>query len=125
MITGLGSIIPLNNLKLFLWQELEYRVCGNPGIDLVLLKKHTRYRGGFQESNIIVRHFWEVLESFTAEHQTLFLRFVWGRSRLPAEFEFNVNFILQPFDVALPPTLSQVPTSLPLLVLHQEVVWKF
>jgi len=95
---GLGSIIPLSYLKLFLWQELEYRVCGNPGIDITLLKKRTWYRGGLKETDTIVLHFWEVLASFSAEDQTLFLRFVWGRSRLPPESEFNINFILQSFD---------------------------
>ena len=28
-------------------------------------------------------HFWDVLESFTLEQRRQFLRFVWGRGRLP------------------------------------------
>ena len=30
-----------------------------------------------------IQHFWEALEAFDEEDKSLFLRFVWGRSRLP------------------------------------------
>ena len=42
-----------------------------------------RYRE-IEESNKLVQWFWQVLESFSNEERVLFMRFVSGRSRLPA-----------------------------------------
>jgi len=42
-----------------------------------------RYRG-IEESNKMVVWLWRVLESFTNEERIQFLRFVSGRTRLPA-----------------------------------------
>ena len=87
--TGLASIIPTPALSLFSWSELELRVCGRPGLDIVLLQKNTVYHDGLTANSKIVRAFWQALASFTPEEQSLFLRFVWGRSRLPSAFEFG------------------------------------
>uniref|UniRef100_A0A6B2KYW1 HECT domain-containing protein n=1 Tax=Arcella intermedia TaxID=1963864 RepID=A0A6B2KYW1_9EUKA len=109
--TGLSSIVPVSYLNLFKWEEIEYRVCGHAGIDLDLLKKHTIYRG-LKETDNLVLSFWEVLYSFNAEEQILFLRFVWGRSRLPPEFEFNTNFILQCSQRSIPAHLHSPPVDI-------------
>lgn len=42
-----------------------------------------RYRG-IEESSPVVLWFWEVLETFANEERIQFLRFVSGRTRLPA-----------------------------------------
>jgi len=42
-----------------------------------------RYRE-VDESNQLIQWFWQVLESFDNEERILFMRFVSGRSRLPA-----------------------------------------
>jgi len=34
---------------------------------------------------------WEVLEEFTAEQRSLFLQFVWGRSRMPTTLVQQLN----------------------------------
>ena len=57
-------------------------VCGKPILDIELLKENTLYRG-CNESDEIVQYFWKCLEEFTAEERAMYLRFVWGRSRLP------------------------------------------
>eukprot|EP01132_Coremiostelium_polycephalum_P002496 gene2496-3088_t len=96
MVKGVASILPLHLLNIFTWQEIELRVCGMPGVDIKLLKKHTRYCGlSISEPRVV--WFWKILESFSSEEQTLFLRFVWGRSRLPPSNEFNSQFQLQIF----------------------------
>lgn len=79
---GLSTVMPLHALKLLTWQEMELMTCGSPKIDIAIWKKHTRY-DGYNEDDTTVKLFWKVLESFTDEQRTDFVRFAWGRSRLP------------------------------------------
>lgn len=71
-------------MKLLNWDQLELLVCGNATVDLEILKSKTEYHnwpgGG---NNKTVKLFWKVLESFSDDYRSLFIRFVWGRSRLP------------------------------------------
>jgi len=95
---GMATIVPGRLVNLFTWQELEQRVCGIPDVDLVLLKKVTQYKNHKPESEL-VKNFWKVLESCTAEERQAFLRFTWGRSRMPLTIEEmnnqqNTRFIL-------------------------------
>lgn len=53
----------------------------------------------------LVHWFWEVMEEFTNQERSLFLRFVWGRTRLPrttADFRGR-DFVLQVMDKYQPP----------------------
>ena len=43
-----------------------------------------RYKGGLTENHQLAQWLWQTLYSFTNEERVLFLRFVSGRSRLPA-----------------------------------------
>jgi hypothetical protein len=86
---GIGSIVPLSLLSLFTWQDLEMRVCGRTEINLEVLKRNTRYRGGVSATDNHVRYFWQVLEQFGQRERMLFLRFAWGRQRLPSETELK------------------------------------
>jgi hypothetical protein len=79
---GLHSVVPPNMLSLFSWYDLELMVCGNPHVDLKVLRKHTIYKNCSANSPLI-KNMWRVLESFNEEERQMFLRFVWGRSRLP------------------------------------------
>ena len=80
---GLATVVPQRMLVLFTWEELELMVCGRPRIDLQLLKEMTVYVG-CTDSDPHIQAFWRVLNSFSEETRSLYLRFVWGRSRLPA-----------------------------------------
>jgi len=98
IIRGVSCIIPIQLLYLFTWQELELRVVGRVGVELALLQKYTRYVPPFSPNDRHVLMFWKVLETFTPEERTLFVRFVWGRSKLPSPNEFyTAQFQLQPF----------------------------
>lgn len=51
---------------------------------------------------------WQALESFSHEDRRFFLRFVWGRSRLPADANVSLS---QPFkiqQVCTPLRLAQI-----------------
>jgi len=96
LLQGLGTIIPLPLLSLFTWKDVRHLICGNPEVDLNLLKKHTQYRGGITANDPHIQYFWKVLEEFTPRERSLFLRFTWGRERLPPEKEFNEEMKIFP-----------------------------
>jgi len=79
---GVDFVIPLNMLKLLTWDEIETRACGDKALDIDKLKNITEYYG-CSADNEFVQRFWRVLADLTEEEQTLYLKFVWGRSRLP------------------------------------------
>lgn len=42
---------------------------------------------GVEAHDKLVQWFWEILSEFTNQERSLFLRFVWGRTRLPRTIE--------------------------------------
>ena len=61
------------------------RACGPKTIDIAKLKSITTYSRCTADSEIIQR-FWRVFEKdFTEEERQAYLKFVWGRSRLPMD----------------------------------------
>eukprot|EP01090_Pellita_catalonica_P010315 TRINITY_DN2176_c0_g5_i2.p1 TRINITY_DN2176_c0_g5~~TRINITY_DN2176_c0_g5_i2.p1 ORF type:complete len:1338 (+),score=328.87 TRINITY_DN2176_c0_g5_i2:43-4056(+) len=88
IVAGLGKIIPLCLLSLFTWQDIELRVCGKTEIDLDVLRRNTRYRD-VKETDPHIKYFWDALKKFTQRQRMMFLRFAWGRSRLPGESELK------------------------------------
>lgn len=81
---GLASLVPLECLALWTWQYLEERICGIAVVDVVLLRKYARYDGISPEARE-VEFLWSVLEAMSQSDLRHFLRFVWGRSRLPPD----------------------------------------
>lgn len=96
---GINEVIDLNLLRLFSWKQLETLVCGNPIFDIKLWKKKTDSSG---ISSRCADLFWNVIESLTQKEQAGFIRFAWGRSRLPIEKDFTTKMILTQGRGALP-----------------------
>ncbi len=95
---GLGTVVPVTALNLHSGEDLEKLVCGSPEIDLTLLKSCTEYRSCRSDSKH-VQYFWQAMESFSTEERQAFIRFVWGRSRLPLTAGgFSSQFRIQGFD---------------------------
>ena len=93
---GLTKVVPVPLLSLFTGPELETMVCGSQEVSISLLKSVTTYKG-IEPTAPLVRWFWEVMENFNQAERSLFLRFVWGRTRLPrtaADFRGR-DFVLQ------------------------------
>ncbi|TNV74071.1 hypothetical protein FGO68_gene5475 [Halteria grandinella] len=80
---GIAQIIPLSIMKILDWRTVEIRATGNKSLDIEKLKAITQYNS-CQASEETIQIFWRVLESFNDEERSLYLKFVWGRSRLPA-----------------------------------------
>lgn len=96
---GMSKVIPVPLLSLFSASQLQAMVCGSPEIPLALLKSVATYKG-VDATAPLVAWFWEVMEEFSNQERSLFLRFVWGRTRLPrtiADFRGR-DFVLQVLD---------------------------
>eukprot|EP01012_Entosiphon_sulcatum_P013944 TRINITY_DN19103_c0_g1_i1.p1 TRINITY_DN19103_c0_g1~~TRINITY_DN19103_c0_g1_i1.p1 ORF type:complete len:4696 (+),score=503.71 TRINITY_DN19103_c0_g1_i1:1491-14090(+) len=78
---GLEAVIPHQYLALFTWRELELMICGQPEVDVEVLRRHTIYEG-YTATSPVIKDFWAVMEGFDTSQRSLFLKFVWGRSRL-------------------------------------------
>ncbi|XP_025832237.1 E3 ubiquitin-protein ligase HERC2 [Agrilus planipennis] len=101
---GMSRVIPVPLLSLFSAFELETMVCGSPDIQLSLLKSVATYKG-VDGSAPLIHWFWDVMEEFSNQERSLFLRFVWGRTRLPrtiADFRGR-DFVIQVLDKYNPP----------------------
>ncbi|KAK7005584.1 putative E3 ubiquitin-protein ligase herc1 [Halocaridina rubra] len=99
---GMAWIIPVPLLSLMTSTHLEQLVCGLPHISVATLKKVVRYREVDEHDPLIV-WLWAILESFSPCERVLFVRFVSGRSRLPANLadlsqRFQVMRVDRPVD---------------------------
>ena len=93
---GMSVVLPTELFPLFTAVELEQLVGGRSTIDISLLQQCTEYENGLTPDCALVRNFWEVLDEMSPDETTLFLRFVWARSRMPASLsELSMNFKLQ------------------------------
>jgi hypothetical protein len=92
---GLSCVVPIELLPIFTPNELETLISGQKNVDISLLRQCTEYEDILPDSKTVIM-FWELLEEFSDEERTLFLRFVWARSRLPTSSqESTMNFKLQ------------------------------
>ncbi|XP_037835872.1 probable E3 ubiquitin-protein ligase HERC1 isoform X2 [Kryptolebias marmoratus] len=99
---GMSWIVPVPLLSLLTAKQLEQMVCGMPEICCDVLKKVVRYRE-VDEQHTLVQWFWQTLEEFSNEERVLFMRFVSGRSRLPANTadisqRFQIMKVDRPYD---------------------------
>ena len=88
---GFKEVVPTDVIKLYSWSQFETLVCGTPTLDVDLWKRNTIYSGLKQETCDL---FWEVMRSFTPKEQSGFVRFAWGRSRLPNTKSFPTKMEL-------------------------------
>lgn len=89
---GLSSVLPVELLTLFAGQQLRDILCGNPDIDVELLRRVVEYEG-YNEKDDVISYLWEVLREMTTSERKLFLQFVWARNRLPLkEADFDAPF---------------------------------
>jgi hypothetical protein len=91
MRAGLYAIVPARALRLLTWREISLAVGGKPDVDVAVLRAHTEYEGYRRDDPAILR-FWTAMEGFTSEERSLFVRFAWGRSRLPASKRWPRRF---------------------------------
>lgn len=72
------------------WEQVESRACGDKTIEIDKLKSISSYRG-CTENSAIIRRFWRVMTAFDDDQRQAYLKFVWGRSRLPIDLKNLAN----------------------------------
>jgi hypothetical protein len=94
---GLATQVYPALLSILSWTEVERLIVGAPEVDLDLLRKNTVFEGGYREDHPVILNFWSVLQDdFSDSDRRAFLRFAWGRSRLPLRSEdFEHKLALQ------------------------------
>ena len=92
---GLGNVIPVEILPILSGEELREMMCGNPNVDVELLKQVVEYEG-YGPNDDVITYFWSTLSEMTNEERKQFLQFVWARNRLPMrESDFDAPFKIQ------------------------------
>lgn len=92
---GLSNVIPVEVLPLMSGEELRGTLCGNPEVDVDLLKRVTEYEG-YEPHDQVIGFFWETLREISNDDRKKFLQFVWARNRLPMrEADFDAPFKIQ------------------------------
>ena len=75
---GLFEIVPVDAMKVFSSGELAILISGQPEVDVVDLKDHTRYGGGYSKDNKLIEWFWEIVESMDQAMLANLLFFITG-----------------------------------------------
>jgi hypothetical protein len=102
---GVNHVIDGSILSFLTWEEVELRACGTKDITTEALKAISVYNVG--EDNKHVKMFWEMFEAFDQDDRKRYLKFVWGRTKIPIDtsnlsnkHQFNVYTHMG--DTALP-----------------------
>jgi hypothetical protein len=92
---GLSNVIPVEILPLLTGEELRDMLCGNPDIDVGLLRQVVEYEG-YEENAKVIGYFWDTLHGMSTEERKQFIQFVWARNRLPLrKSDFDAPFKIQ------------------------------
>lgn len=83
---------------IFTSDQIEEMVCGKPEIDVDQLESIVSY-SSCSPNDAHVKFFWQTIREFSTEEKAAFLRFVWGRSRLPTNLQaVSDKFKIQSFN---------------------------
>lgn len=80
---GVAHVIDPQVLSFLAWDDVELRACGPKDIDIDALKKITTSNVG--DDHRVLKWFWEIFEEWTQEQRRKYLKFVWGRSKIPSD----------------------------------------
>lgn len=107
---GEGFQQAAGKLSVFDWTDVRLLVGGRKDISVEYLMRHTYY-SSCNESSQLVTWLWSCVEKFSNEDRVAFVRFVSGRTTLPAtsadfvasgKFQVAHSSGVQPIDTALP-----------------------
>ena len=91
---GFNSVIPSSIIQPLYWRQLEEMVCGKVTLDIRSFKENTKYED-FKKDDEVIKWFWDWLEKCSEHEQSLYLKFVSGRTRLPKDKNFSYTHIIK------------------------------
>eukprot|EP00029_Vermamoeba_vermiformis_P000446 TRINITY_DN1050_c0_g2_i1.p1 TRINITY_DN1050_c0_g2~~TRINITY_DN1050_c0_g2_i1.p1 ORF type:complete len:725 (-),score=207.85 TRINITY_DN1050_c0_g2_i1:153-2327(-) len=107
-LKGFRHVMQTDLASLFLPEELELLVCGDPSLDFEALEREgTLYDNGFTPEHQTVKDFWEIVHSFTLEQKKRLLFFTTGSDRAPIGGLSKLKLIL----ARNGPDSDRLPTS--------------
>lgn len=106
-LKGLFHLIKPNWLNMFDPFELQMLISGTSDINLQDWKEHVNY-GGYWETDLTIRLFWEVVEEMSAEDQQALVRFVTSASRAPL---LGFAALDPKFGISRVPDHTRLPTA--------------
>jgi hypothetical protein len=84
-LAGFGKVCSGDAMDMFMPDELELLICGNPSLDFDALEKGTRYDDGYTNIHPQIRNFWSIVHQFSDEEKKALLKFVSGSDRAPID----------------------------------------
>lgn len=91
LLDGFYSVINVEFIKDFHYEELESILVGIKEIDFNKIRENCLYQG-FDGSSQIIEMFWEIVESYNQVKKSELLKFVTGNDRLPIGGEESLKF---------------------------------
>ncbi len=70
-------------LRMFIPEELELLICGNPSLDFLALEEVTSTEDGYTRDHPVILNFWTVVHSMSLEEKKKLLFFCTGSDRSP------------------------------------------
>lgn len=80
---GLAHVIDPQVLSFLAPDDVELRACGTKDVEVEALKKITNSNVG--DDHRVLKWFWEIFEEFSQDERRKYLKFVWGRSKIPSD----------------------------------------
>ena len=93
-IEGFQLLTEQTALILFKAEELEELVCGQPELNFNDLQSITKYDGGFTETSLSIKWFWEIVHEFDDQDKKKLLNFTTSSDRVPTGGFSRMNFII-------------------------------
>ena len=110
---GLFEVIPEYMIKFLTPSDLEKKICGDQHFNLALLKSMTIYTD-YSQDDLTINYFWKFLEECSLEDKLNYIKFVWGRSRLPKDekgFGDQKHEIMKNYDADFNGNNAHLPIS--------------
>ncbi|KAL3150396.1 hypothetical protein ABBQ32_000234 [Trebouxia sp. C0010 RCD-2024] len=81
---GFYELVARDWVTMFNEEEVQMLISGGgEGLDIADMQAHVNYAGGYHQEHPIIRDFWKVVSTFTAEQQAQLLKFITACSRAP------------------------------------------
>ena len=83
LLKGFYTVMPMQWVYVFDFQEIELLLCGLPSININDWRENSEYTAGYHADHQVIVWFWHAVEEFNEEQKARLLQYVTGTSRVP------------------------------------------